>query len=69
MIDRKALGTKVFGDPEQLDPADGHRLAGDPRLAKEEIDAARTSGAAVTVLEAAVLLEAGWQRDVDEVWC
>lgn len=67
-IDRRALGAKVFGD------ADAMRRLTDivwPQilaLAKEEIAAARRRGAEVVVLEAAVLLEAGWQSEVDEVW-
>ena len=67
-IDRRALGGKVFGSPEQLkrltDIAWPEILA----MAKAEIDLARVDGAAVVVLEAAVLLEANWQSDVDEVW-
>ena len=67
-IDRKVLGSKVFGNAEQLkrltDIAWPEILA----MAKVEIEAARTSGAAVAVLEAAVLIEAQWQREVDEVW-
>lgn len=67
-IDRKVLGSKVFGNAEQLkrltDIAWPEILA----MAKVEIDAARASGAAVAVLEAAVLIEAQWQREVDEVW-
>ena len=37
-------------------------------MAKAEIAEAKSAGAAVVVLEAAVLIEAGWQREVDEVW-
>ena len=37
-------------------------------MAKHEIDEARANGASVVVLEAAVLLEANWQSEVDEVW-
>jgi len=67
-IDRRVLGGKVFGSPEQLkrltDIAWPEILA----MATGEIGQARTQGAAVVVLEAAVLLEANWQSDVDEVW-
>lgn len=68
-IDRKALGAKVFGDAAQL-----KRLTDIvwPRircLAEAEIAAAQArQPEAVVVLEAAVLLEAGWQDAVDEVW-
>jgi len=67
-IDRRALGGKVFASPEQLkrltDIAWPEILA----MAAEEIGEARRLGASVVVLEAAVLLEANWQSDVDEVW-
>ncbi|MDE0038453.1 MAG: dephospho-CoA kinase [Gammaproteobacteria bacterium] len=67
-IDRRVLGGKVFGSPEQLkrltDIAWPEILA----MATEEISQARRQGASIVVLEAAVLLEANWQSDVDEVW-
>ena len=67
-IDRRVLGGKVFGSPEQLkrltDIAWPEILA----MATEEIDEARRQGASIIVLEAAVLLEANWQSAVDEVW-
>ena len=68
-IDRRVLGGKVFGSPEQLkrltDIAWPEILA----MATEEIGNARPNqGASVVVLEAAVLLEANWQSEVDEVW-
>ena len=67
-IDRRVLGGKVFGSPEQLkrltDIAWPEILA----MATEEIGQARRQGASIIVLEAAVLLEADWQSDVDEVW-
>ena len=67
-IDRKALGGKVFGDPAQLKRLTDIVWPEIFVLAKNEIAAARDSGATVVVLEAAVLIEAGWQREVDEVW-
>ena len=67
-IDRRILGGKVFGSPEKLkrltDIAWPEILA----MATKEIAKARDHGASVVVLEAAVLLEAKWQSDVDEVW-
>ena len=67
-IDRRALGGKVFASPEQLkrltDIAWPEILA----MATEEIGEAQRLGASVVVLEAAVLLEANWQSDVNEVW-
>lgn len=67
-IDRKALGGKVFGDPAALKRLTDIVWPQILSMAKQEIAAAKDAGAAVVVLEAAVLIEAGWQRDVDEVW-
>jgi dephospho-CoA kinase len=67
-IDRKALGAKVFGDPEQRKRLEGivwpwMRETMDGRLAK-----IRAEGTLVVVLEAAVLIEADWVPIVDQVW-
>ena len=67
-IDRRALGGKVFGSSEQLQRLTDIAWPGILAMAKAEIEQARNSGAAFVVLEAAVLLEANWQSDVDEVW-
>ena len=67
-IDRRALGGKVFGSPELLKRLTDIAWPGILDMAKAEIDAARTSAVPIIVLEAAVLLEANWQSDVDEVW-
>ena len=67
-IDRKALGGKVFGDQAQLTRLTDIVWPAILALAKEEIAAAEAAHTAVAVLEAAVLLEAGWQSEVDEVW-
>jgi dephospho-CoA kinase len=67
-IDRKALGAKVFGEPELR-----HRLQqivwpAIRDLARERFEEHRRAGTAVVVLEAAVLIEADWIPLVDEVW-
>lgn len=67
-IDRRALGSKVFGSSEQLKRLTDIAWPGILDMAKDEIGQARTNGASIVVLEAAVLLEANWQSDVDEVW-
>ena len=67
-IDRRALGGKVFGSPEQLKRLTDIAWPGILAMAKAEIEQARNSGASFVVLEAAVLLEANWHSDVDEVW-
>lgn len=65
-IDRRALGAKVFGKPEELDRLTGIVWPEIRKLAQQQIAEAATGS--IVVLEAAVLLEAGWQDLTDEVW-
>lgn len=68
-IDRKVLGGKVFGDPAALDRLTGIIWPEIGRLALAEIAMAQAARPeAPVVLEAAVMLEAGWEPMVDEVW-
>ena len=68
-IDRKALGARVFGRPEELKKLTDIVWPAIRVLAIEEIERARALGTApAIVLEAAVLFEAGWQDLGDEVW-
>ncbi|MCC6382499.1 MAG: dephospho-CoA kinase [Dehalococcoidia bacterium] len=67
-VDRKALGAKVFGRPDELQRLTDIVWPGIRRFAREELSALETAGNTLAVLEAAVLLEAGWQDLVDEVW-
>ena len=67
-IVRHALGARVFDHPDQLKrltdivwPALWARL-------EDELRRLANQGADVVVLEAAVLLEAGWHDLVDEIW-
>jgi len=68
-IDRKKLGARVFSDPAALKKLNSivH-----PRIAEEineRIRYMRSRGLDTPiVVEAAVLIEAGWQWLVDEVW-
>ena len=67
-IDRKRLGEIVFADPDTLIRL--NRIV-HPRMremVREEIDCLKVEGVDVLVLEAAVLIEAGWTDLVDEVW-
>jgi dephospho-CoA kinase len=67
-IDRKKLGVIVFSNPESLEKL--NRIV-HPRMyemMKAQIDEYRQQGVKVVVLEAAILLEAGWTPLVDEVW-
>ena len=67
-IDRRNLGGIVFGSPESLARLN---LIVHPRMyemMKAQIEEYRQRGVDVLVLEAAILLEAGWTPLVDEVW-
>jgi len=67
-IDRRALGAKAFGDPAARRRLEAIVWPAIRRLAQERLDALRREGTPVVVLEAAVLIEAGWTDIVDEVW-
>ena len=67
-IDRRVLGSKVFGKPEELKRLTDIVWPGIRRLAEQELAALDRAGQAVAVLEAAVMLEAGWEDLCDELW-
>jgi len=67
-IDRRRLAQVVFADPQAL--ARLNRIT-HPRIReaiRERLAQLARDGAQVVVLEAALLLEAGWDDLVDEVW-
>lgn len=67
-LDRSVLGGKVFGKPEELKRLTDIVWPGIRALASEELSALEVAGNQLVVLEAAVLLEAGWEDMVDEIW-
>ena len=68
-IDRRALGGKVFGDADKLKQLTDIVWPAIRALAEKEIKTVQTNEPdRVIVLEAAVLIEAGWQDLVDEIW-
>lgn len=67
-IDRKVLGGKVFGRPDELKKLTDIVWPGIRRLASEALSEFETAGNHLAVLEAAVLFEAGWQDLTDEIW-
>lgn len=67
-IDRRVLGGKVFGKPDQLKRLTDIVWPGIRALAAAELRRLDAAGTKVAVLEAAVLIEAEWQDLVDEVW-
>ncbi|EHB02806.1 Bifunctional coenzyme A synthase [Heterocephalus glaber] len=68
VINRKVLGSRVFGNKKQLKVLTDIVWPVITKLALEEMDRAVAQGKTVCVLDAAVLLEAGWQDMVHEVW-
>lgn len=68
-IDRRVLGGKVFGAPDQMERLTDIVWPEIRKLASAEIaDLKKQHPDSVIVLEAAVLLEAGWQDLVEEIW-
>lgn len=68
IINRKILGSRVFGNKEQLKMLTDIMWPVITMLAQEEMEIAMSEGKHVCVIEAAMLLEAGWQNMVHEVW-
>ena len=67
-VDRKKLGRIVFKSPEALSRL--NRIM-HPRIydaVKTQLEQYRKQGASVVVVEAPLLIEAGWTSLVDEVW-
>ena len=68
-IDRRALGAKVFGTDDGLRQLTDIVWPAIHGMAQAEISAQQAQDPdTVIVLEAAVLIEAGWQDLVDEIW-
>lgn len=67
-INRRELGKKVFGNQERLKALTNIVWPEIALLVKSKIQQAREEGKQVCVLDAAVLLEAGWNDMVHEVW-
>lgn len=67
-VNRRALGAKVFGNPQAMEKLNAIAW---PRICQrliEGIEEERRKGTQVVVLDAAVLIEAGWTALADEVW-
>ena len=67
-IDRRKLGTIVFADGAALERLNGIVRPPLKRLVRHNLAKVRASGSEVVVLEAAVLVQAGWTDIVSEVW-
>ncbi|MBI5284239.1 MAG: dephospho-CoA kinase [Chloroflexi bacterium] len=67
-IDRKALGAKVFGNAAERKRLEGIVWPWMRETMEGRLAGLRAEGVPVVVLEAAVLIEAGWIPIVDQVW-
>ena len=67
-IDRKKLGNIVFGNAESLSRLNQIMHPRMYALVKAQLEEYRQQGTRVVVLEAPLLLEAGWTSLADEVW-
>jgi len=67
-IDRKKLGGIVFGDPKELAKLNAITHPRMKGMMREKLVDLEKTGAAVAVLEAALLLEARWDDLADEIW-
>ena len=67
-IDRKKLGTIVFEDPMALEALNRIMHPIMQQVVKDNIEKYRKEMVELVVLEAALLIEAGWHTLVDEVW-
>ncbi|XP_064088387.1 LOW QUALITY PROTEIN: bifunctional coenzyme A synthase-like [Macrobrachium nipponense] len=67
-IDRRVLGSKVFNDKSALEQLNSIVWPEIARLAKERIDTFSREGIKVVILDAAVLLEADWDKFCHQVW-
>jgi len=67
-VDRNKLGTIAFSNPEALARLNAIMHPRMHEMIKEQLEGLRARGTAVAVVEAAVLIEAGWTPLMDEIW-
>ena len=67
-VDRRKLGSIVFSDPDALARLNAIVHPRMREMMSERLEERRQQDVKVAVIEAAVLLEAGWESLVDEVW-
>lgn len=67
-VDRKKLGSIVFADPKQMERLNGIMHPIIRGLIEGRLDEMYREGEKVSVVEAAVLIEAGWKPVFDEIW-
>jgi dephospho-CoA kinase len=67
-IDRGKLGQRVFADPQERERLNDIVWPAMAEMMEQDLKALRARGEPVAVLEAAVLIEAGWGYLADETW-
>ncbi len=67
-VDRRKLGQIVFSQPGALERLNAITHPPMRRMMIDELEELRREGKRVVVLEAALLIEAGWDDLTDEVW-
>jgi dephospho-CoA kinase len=67
-IDRRKLGQIVFSDAEARQRLDAITHPPMEQMMSERLEELRRQGTRVAVLEAAILIEAGWDHLADEIW-
>jgi dephospho-CoA kinase len=67
-IDRRKLGAIVFADPDQRKALQDIVWPRMKEMIRQRLAELCAAGVRVAVIEAAVLIEAGWTDLVDEVW-
>ena len=67
-IDRGKLGQRVFADPRERERLNDIVWPAMAEMMEQDLKALRARGEPVAVLEAAVLIEAGWGYLADEIW-
>jgi dephospho-CoA kinase len=67
-VDRRKLGGKVFGNPEAMEKLNAITHPRIRQGLKDGIEEAGRTGYQMVVLDAAILIEAGWTDLCDQVW-
>ena len=67
-VDRRALGGKVFGNPEAMAKLNAIAWPRIRQMIVDGIEEQKREGTQVVILDAAVLIEAGWTDLTDEIW-
>jgi len=67
-IDRKGLGAIVFNNATEMTKLNTIMWPAIGQMIRDRLGQFESTGSSVVVLEAAVMIEAGWGSLVDEVW-